>query len=1210
MMLYEIFRFEIKRAFQKPAIYLYWLLLFLLSFILINAAGGAIKSINIHLAGENVFINAPGVLDILFGMYSYLGIFIVAAICSNIVFKDFSHNTLELTFSTPLRKHQYIFGRFFAAFSLSIFVFTGVAIGFYIGTLMPYLNQSLIGPNHFDAYFLPYLKRIIPNLFLVCSIFFSLSLLLRSVVINWISIIGLYVLYAISMSLFSDLENQNLASLLDPFGIAASLKVSSAESVNDMNEKGTQLIGVFFYNRLLWSFVGSMLLLFTHFRFRFSYNLRRIKLFKRRENTNKTVSSQVKEKIEKPTFSQKENNRSTVFHLFKFELKKLLSNVYFLLIGLVTIIFLFVAAGSVGKMYDTNTYPVTYQMLGILSGSVKLFLFIVIMIFSGEMIWRDRDLKVFELSQSFPQKRWTSLLSKFFALNVGVILILLALIVCGVFSQSLAAYYNFELGLYFTWIFGVEYVNYFLLIVLAFFLHHLINHKYAGYVALILYWIIDNYFAYHLFKHHLLVYAGGSSITYSDMNQFGFQMFPYWIFKIYWILIAFILLIFANQLQVTQTEQHLKLRFNLFANRIKKSALRPTLFIACITVIVGSYIFYQTNIQNEFITSYENEIKRVKYEQKYKKFEKISQPKITDVSIKVDLFPENGNVYAKGTYQLTNKSNQVIDTLLVHTNQYLKNIQFSKAVRLVKDDKEQDIQLYVFNEGLQSNDKVKISFEFCGENKGFSHSGSEAFCRQNGTFLYNSIFPSFGYDSRAEISSRKIRQKHQLPEKELERNVNDSWGIEHNFITNDADFINFNAIISTSADQIALTPGKKLKEWTENNRKYFHYQSEKPMLNYYAILSGRYEILSDRWIPKDTNQNPVDISILYHKGHEYNLKSMMKGVKESLSKYSSIYSPYQYEQLRIVEFPRYSSYAQSFPNMIPFSEGIGFIADLRELENKELNFDQQPVDYPFFVTTHEMAHQWWAHQIVAADVEGAQMLMESITQFSALQCMKEYYGEEKMKKFFKNEMNKYIISRKQESNAERPLSRVARHQSTTYYNKGSLVMNSLNEYLGKDRFLPVIQSFLHKHAFKDAPYPTAQEFVYELKNNCPDSLKYFVEDQLEKITFYQTKVDSANYQRNKDFSYTVTSSIDIQKSYSDGKGKATETNCNDYIELGFFNSKDQLLEKRKVKLHSGNNQLKFQLKRKPSYLIVDPNYYIMMKDYTRKRVSINKKKKV
>jgi len=46
---------------------------------------------------------------------------------------------------------------------------------------------------------------------------------------------------------------------------------------------------------------------------------------------------------------------------------------------------------------------------------------------------------------------------------------------------------------------------------------------------------------------------------------------------------------------------------------------------------------------------------------------------------------------------------------------------------------------------------------------------------------------------------------------------------------------------------------------------------------------------------------------------------------------------------RILEFPCYRSFAQSFPNTVPFAEGIGFI------ERMEKPTD---IDFTYFVTAH------------------------------------------------------------------------------------------------------------------------------------------------------------------------------------------------------------------------------------------------------------------
>jgi ABC-2 type transport system permease protein len=143
---------------------------------------------------------------------------------------------------------------------------------------------------------------------------------------------------------------------------------------------------------------------------------------------------------------------------------------------------------------------------------------------------------------------------------------------------------------------------------------------------------------------------------------------------------------------------------------------------------------------------------------------------------------------------------------------------------------------------------------------------------------------------------------------------------------------------------------------------------------------------------------------------------LMKGMKESLSYFSKNFSPYQYRQLRIMEFPRYRSFAQSFPNTVPFSEDMGFIMDIGE----------DDIDFPFYVTAHEVGHQWWAHQVTEANVKGNAMLSETMAQYSALMVMKKTYPTEMMQKFLKFEMNSYLRGRSREQKKEQPLEFVER----------------------------------------------------------------------------------------------------------------------------------------------------------------------------------------
>ena len=52
------------------------------------------------------------------------------------------------------------------------------------------------------------------------------------------------------------------------------------------------------------------------------------------------------------------------------------------------------------------------------------------------------------------------------------------------------------------------------------------------------------------------------------------------------------------------------------------------------------------------------------------------------------------------------------------------------------------------------------------------------------------------------------------------------------------------------------------------------------------------------------------------------------------------------------------------------------------------------IDLVTYITAHEVAHQWWGHQVSGGDVQGASMIVESMAQYSALMVMKQKFGAE------------------------------------------------------------------------------------------------------------------------------------------------------------------------------------------------------------------------
>jgi aminopeptidase N len=317
---------------------------------------------------------------------------------------------------------------------------------------------------------------------------------------------------------------------------------------------------------------------------------------------------------------------------------------------------------------------------------------------------------------------------------------------------------------------------------------------------------------------------------------------------------------------------------------------------------------------------------------------------------------------------------------------------------------------------------------------------------------------------------------------------------------------------------------------------------------------------------------------------------MVDAVKKSLDYYSANFGPYQYHQLRIVEFPRYAAFAQSLPNTIPFSEAIGFIARVEGPDD---------VDYPFYVTAHEVAHQWWAHQLIGADAEGSTMLSETLAQYSALMVMEKEFGPANMRKFLEYELNSYLTGRGAERRKEVPLELVE-NQPYIHYNKGSLVSYAMRDYIGEDRMNRAIRGVLDATKFRGPPYPTSLQLVDSLRAATPDSLKYLITDLFENITLYELKTDSVVANPAPEGRYAVDLYVTAKKLRADSLGKETEQRMADWIDIGVFAKapakRDPKIDDKvgvplhleKHKITSGAQTIRVVVDQKPYRAGIDP----------------------
>ena len=858
--------------------------------------------------------------------------------------------------------------------------------------------------------------------------------------------------------------------------------------------------------------------------------------------------------------------------------------------------YIFVLSPRIGNFYGTSTLPTTYNVIEVLGSQFGMFLLIILTFWSGEMLHQSRSHSFDELVSSSPVS-WMSLnLSKLFAINMLILLLLGILIVCGVIIQIFKGYYNFELGLYFRYFFLVLYPSFFVTSCIAFTAHCLINNKFMAHGFMILYYIYYMYGDKFGLEKSLFVINETPSIRYSDMNGFGPNLYAYIMFSAMWISLSLFLVLGGAHFFQRGQEGSFKKRFMNFKLNFKGCLRNLSLLSLALFSILWAFICYNTSVVNEFIYRNEGIKNRVRYEKKYKKdWLYAPRPNFIEADVSFHLYPKKRWAEAYGNFVITNVFEIPIEKVLVHFPRASHKITESKleiegGYKVADDDRALRVQIIELNRPLLSNEKRALTFTYKIKNKGFKDNELDYSIVGNGSFTRDSkVFPSFGYSLKAEVSDRKERRRYNLGEKQRSMDVRYSISSKYAYIALDARRIKFKATVSTSADQIIVAPGELKKEWIQEGRYFAEYVSSAPILNFFIFISAKYKVLRDRW--KDVN-----IEIFYHKSHDKNLSKMMASVKESLDYFTKNFSPYQYKQFRIFEVPRYMGGAQAYANTIPFSESIGFIAHLQ---------DEEDIDYPFYVTSHELAHQWFGHQVVGGPVPGFTMLVESLAQYAALMVMEKHYGKDHIKKFLKYELRRYLMGRARENHKESPLV-LSEGQAYIGYQKASLIFYRLKEEIGEKKLNKVISNFIKKYGL-DANkeiLPTASQLVDGLMAAFPEK-KPIINELFYEIILYQNRVLTAKKTKAKDGKYTVDMKFILKKIKATPKGKEEYVSFHEKIPVGIKNKEGQFIYYEWHKLKEGMQDIKIQVDEKPFRAGIDPLNIFINKSFRKNEVKIN-----
>lgn len=1174
-MLREFFSFELGTQLRQPLLWVCALVFGALAF-------GASTTDAVQVGGSigNVNRNAPVVVAQMLGIFSLMSMFVVTIFIAGTVLRDAEVGIADMLFATPMKKRDYLVGRFSAGLVACLLIFAVIVVGMIVGPLMPWVDPQRVGPFAGAAYLWALGVLVVPNLFFIGAVLMLLASTTRSIMLVYVGVLAFFVLWVVAGKFTANIDNEWIAVLTDPFGIRALGRATRYFSTAEANAGLPDIGGYMLANRLLWTAVALALFGLT------------LVLFKpQRAGTGKRLfgkarapaaSAAMPAHAALPRIAPRFTGATRwiqCWHIFSFDAVAVFRSVPFLVMLLFGVLNMVGSGTQMGKIFGTSVYPMTHLMVELLNNSFNFLLLIIVTFYAGELVFKERQVKIADVTDATPVPNWAPLVAKSLAV-VGVVLaFMLAGVLAAIGIQLVKGGAPVEPLVYLkgVMISGLPFV---LMGLFAVVLQAVTNNKFIGYLLMILLMVSQIVMGVMHLDHNLYAIDGLPRTPYSDMNGYGHFIRGWAWFALYWTLFTVAALIVAQAFWVRGLSVEWRFRAREAGRRLK-GPLGAALAVCGIAFAgVGGWIFYNTNVLAHYEASDVAMDKQAQYEKTYRRYKDLPHAKITDVRAAVDIYPEQRHVTINGSYVLENKTDKPLDTLRLQLNPDVETTLSGLPAHQVElDDKKFGFRIIKLAQALPPGGRLPLDFVVDIRRPGFSNNGEADTINLNGTFFNNrAFFPLIGYQPDQELRDRNERRKRGLGEPERMAKLEDKAAQRNTMFGADADWINFETTVSTSGDQIALAPGYLQKSWKENGRNVFQYKMDQKMMPFFAYLSANWQVKKGDW-------HGIPIEIYYDRKHAYNVDRMISATQKSLDYYTAQFTPYQHKQVRILEFPNYASFAQSFANTIPFSESIGFIADLR---------DKEDIDYVFYVTAHEMAHQWWGHQVTAANVQGSTMLIESLSQYSALMVMEKEYGRGQMRRFLRYELDRYLSSRGSEKIEELPLVRVE-NQQYIHYRKGSLVFYRLRDEIGEEALNRALKRFLQDKGYQESPFTTSAELLGYIRAEAPADKQALITDLFEKIVFYDNRVLEAKARQRPDGQWDVTMKLHLAKMEADGKGKESVRAYDEPVEIGVFarakgtkeaDEKVLLLEKRKL---SGDNPvLTVTVKEKPFEVGVDP----------------------
>ena len=1179
MRLGAVFQYELRLQVRRPTLWIYAATLLWLAAIV--AQGGIESARN----GEALF-DAPVEVASVLLIATLAGLLTAAALAADSATRDASTRMAPLFAATPLRRHEYLGGRFLAAFALYALALLLVPLAHLIARFV--LPAELVLPLRPMTYVEGYLFVALPNAFISTAILFAVAALTRRAVASYVAgallLVATMLSFQLSVTLFAASEH---AGLLDPFAFAALRRTVAGWTATQQNTRALGLEGELLWNRVTWVAVACVVLAGMWWRSAASGSS--IERAGRAPSPAPTSSPALTSSrsgeaavandspIAIPATTRRFGLRTALHQTAAIGRRAFLdvATSWGALVIVGIAVFHVVIGPELMEHLGVPLHPTTAAVVRILTGmstAIPMLSAMLAIFYAGELIWNERDLRLAPLTGSAPVSGWALLLGKFLGLGLALAALQVLLIAAGVITQAMLGYYDFEPRVYAGTLLGLQLADGLIFAALAMAIQVVAGGKYVGWLAAAVAWVWTVWPDMQP-EHRMLLYGADPGWTYSAMSGFGASLGPVLWFSAWWAAWALLFAVLARLFVVRGIDLPFRERLTLAPQRLT----RPTM-LAAVTATgavcgLGGFIFWNTNVVNEFVTADELSARRVEYERRYGTYENAPQPVRTATSLEVELYPSRRTATIRGSYVLRNDTGAPIDTLHLSVASEVETgpFELGRRARAAVVDDELGHRIYVLDSPLAPGDSLSLGFDLTYAPRGFSNDGAAGDVIANGTYFeLPQWLPGIGYQPSQELMDARARRDHGLPPRgeympEDRAAVTRQAGDEHG---------RFRAVIGTDSGQTAISSGVLRGSWTDGGRAYFEYEAAAPIRRRVAILSARYDVHRDEW-------RGIPIEVFYHPGHPWNADRTVRSVKASLEHFTRTIGPYPYGVVRVVERPDTEGGATAFPGLVAYSEPLALMRP---------EADARGLDFQFAVMAHEMAHQWWGNQLGPAQVDGAWLLTESLAWYGALGVVEETYGRRHFDALLELMHEAFLAPM---TRANPPL--IHANDGFLGYRKGAFAMYSAREHLGEERVTAALRSMFEAHTGGRLPDPTSLDLVAALRAVAPDSLQPLLHDLFEQNVWWELGVRQARGRQLASGEWEVSVQLRALKVAIDTAGNETVLPLDELVEIGLFvdDPGAQPVYLRMHRLRNREQTIVVTVPEQPAHAMVDPRHLLV-----------------